>query len=173
MSNENQGTAILKGERLYYQRDGERYELRVGTSAWSGWLQTATLFRVRSPFGTFTMRREQAGHQQGAWYWRAYRKRGGQLHRVYVGQAEEVTLQRLNAVATQLFGQSEQQVISEGEVANGGAPRDQPATILSSVPPSTGTSPPLPSPRHSPPSLDGSGRSLRSLLCSYARRSVC
>ena len=153
MSNENQSTAILEGERLSYQRDGERYELRVGTSAWSGWLQTATLFRVRSPFGTFTMRREQAGHQQGAWYWRAYRKRGGQLHRVYVGQAEEVTLQRLNAVARQLFGQSEQQVSDAREVANGGAPRDQPATILSSdqatIPlrsPEHGNKPPSPFP---------------------------
>ena len=66
MSNENQGTAIVEGETLSYQRDGERYELGVGTSAWYGWLQTATLFRVRSPFGTFTMRREQAGHQHGA-----------------------------------------------------------------------------------------------------------
>ncbi len=150
MSNEKQGTAIVEGETLSYQRDGERYELRVGTAAWSGWLQTATRFRVRSALGTFTMRREQAGHQQGAWYWRAYRKRGGQLHRVYVGQAGQLTLERLQAVARELFGQREQQVDSEGEVANGGASRRKPATTLSSEQPLN----PLRSPEHGnrPPS---------------------
>jgi hypothetical protein len=71
MSNEDQTTALVAGETLSYQRDGEDYQLPVGTSAWYGWLQTATLFRVRSPLGTFTMRREQAGHKHGAWYWRA------------------------------------------------------------------------------------------------------
>src|SRR6266566_3373737 len=124
MSNEDQTTAIVAGETLIYQRDGEDYQLHVGTSAWYAWLQTATLFRVRSPFGTFTMRREQAGHKQGAWYWRAYRKRGGTLQRVYVGKVEEVTPERLNAVARQLFGQGEQKVNSEAVRA--GAPLGNP-----------------------------------------------
>src|SRR5215467_14256232 len=151
MSKKDQTTAIVAGERLCYQQDGEVYQLQVGTSAWYAWLQTAMLFRVRSTLGTFTMRREQAGHQHGAWYWRAYRKRGGQLHRVYVGQGEEVTPELLNAVARQLFGQSEEQVSSEGEVANEGAPRRKPATILSSDQPPN----PLHSPEHGnrPPSL--------------------
>jgi LuxR family transcriptional regulator, maltose regulon positive regulatory protein len=102
MSNENRTTALVEGETLIYQRDGERSQLRVGTSAWYAWLQTATLFRVRSPFGTFTVRREQAGNQRGNWYWRAYRKREGRLHRVYLGTAEEVTPERLNTVAAAL-----------------------------------------------------------------------
>src|SRR6266566_10161799 len=110
MSKKDQTTALVVGETLIYQRDGEDYQLHVGTSAWYAWLQTATLFRVRSPFGTFTMRREQAGHKQGTWYWRAYRKRDGKLHRVYVGKGEEVTPERLNAVARQLFGQGEEGV---------------------------------------------------------------
>ncbi len=74
MSNENRTTAFVEGETLIYQRDGEYYQLCVGTSAWYAWLQTATSFRVRSPFGTFTVRREQAGNQRGNRYWRAYRK---------------------------------------------------------------------------------------------------
>src|SRR6266446_2289782 len=55
MSNKDQTTALVTGETLIYQRGGEGYQLPVGTSAWYAWLQTATIFRVRSPFGTFTM----------------------------------------------------------------------------------------------------------------------
>src|SRR5260370_5236644 len=94
MSNENRTTAFVEGETLIYQRDGEHSQLRVGSSAWYAWLRTATNFRVRGPFGTFTVRREQAGNQRGNWYWRACRKREGRLHRVYVGTTEEVTLER-------------------------------------------------------------------------------
>jgi predicted ATPase/DNA-binding CsgD family transcriptional regulator len=103
MSNENWTTALVEGQTLSYQRDGERYQLQVGTPAWYAWLRTATRFRVRSPFGTFTVRREQAGNQRGNWYWRAYRKREGRLYRVYLGTAEEVTPERLNTVAARLF----------------------------------------------------------------------
>ncbi len=131
MSNENQTTAALAGETLIYQQDGEHYRLRVGTSAWSAWLQTAAIFRVRSPFGIFTMRREQAGNQRGDWYWRAYRKRNGKLQRVYVGKAEEVTLERLDAVARRLFGQDEE-VSSVAERADGRAPNRHQEMLLTS-----------------------------------------
>jgi LuxR family maltose regulon positive regulatory protein len=50
------------------------------------------------------MRRERAGNQRGDWYWRAYRKRDGKLHRIYVGKTGELTLERLDAVARHLFG---------------------------------------------------------------------
>src|SRR5215470_6459309 len=139
MSKEDQTPALVAGERLCYQKDGEDYQLHVGTSAWYAWLQTATLFCIQSPFGTFTMRREQAGRKQGTWYWRAYRKRDGKLHRVYVGQAEEVTPERLNAVARQLFGQGEQQVNSETEWTHRSAPlptrETKPPSDRPSVPP--------------------------------------
>src|SRR6266849_4538143 len=105
MSNENRTTALVDGETLIYQRDGQHYQLRVGTSAWYAWLRTATLYRVRSPFGTFTVRREQAGNQRGTWYWRAYRKRDGKLHRVYVGTSEELTLEQLRTIAATLAAQ--------------------------------------------------------------------
>src|SRR6266487_1156292 len=133
MSKKDQTTALVTGETLIYQRDGEDYQLSVGTSAWYAWLQTATIFRVRSPFGTFTMRREQAGHKQGAWYWRAYRKHDGKLQRVYVGKVEEVTLERLDAVARQLFGQGEQK--GNSEAARAGAPLGNPETIPPSAQP--------------------------------------
>ena len=122
MSNENEAPAIVAGETLIYQRNGQDCQLRVGTSAWFGWLQTAMTFRVRSPFGTFTVRREQAGNQRGNWYWRAYHKRNGKLQRVYVGKAQEVTPVRLDAVARELFGQDEHEVSSIAEPAEGRAP---------------------------------------------------
>jgi len=132
MSSKNPTPAIVAGQTLIYQRDGQRYQLRVGTSAWFAWLQIATIFRVRSPFGTFTMRREQAGNQRGDWYWRAYRKRDGKLHRVYVGKAGEVTLERLDAVARHLFGQDEEEVSSRAERSDGRAPRSHRERLLSS-----------------------------------------
>jgi len=132
MSNENQTTAIVAGETLIYQRDGQNYQLGIGTSAWHAWLQTAMTFRVRSPFGTFTVRCERAGNQRGDWYWRAYRKRGGMLHRVYVGKADEVTPERLNAVAKQLFGQGEEEVSSEADLSDESPPHRKRETILSS-----------------------------------------
>src|SRR5262249_4658405 len=74
----------------------------VGTPAWYAWLNTATTFAFRSEVGTFTARREQAGHKRGGWYWRAYRKREGQLHRIYLGTGEKATLERLRTVAAAL-----------------------------------------------------------------------
>ena len=133
MSQKDQTTALVAGETLSYQRDGEDYQLPVGTPAWYGWLQTATLFRVHSPLGTFTMRREQMGHKHGAWYWRAYRKHEGKLQQVYVGKGEEVTPERLHAVARQLFGEGEPQ--GNAEAARGGAPLGNRETLPLSAPP--------------------------------------
>jgi predicted ATPase/DNA-binding CsgD family transcriptional regulator len=129
MSKQDQSTALVVGETLSYQRDGEDYQLPVGTADWYAWLQTATLFRVRSPFGTFTMRREQPSQKHGAWYWRAYRKRDGKLHRVYVGKVEEVTPERLHAVARQLFGEGEQQGNTQAQWTHRATPPGNRETI--------------------------------------------
>jgi len=52
--------------------------------------------------GAFTVRRERKRH---SWYWYAYHKHNGKLHKAYLGKSEEMTLQRLNCVATALAGQ--------------------------------------------------------------------
>src|SRR5437870_3804514 len=96
---------VVQGDTLLYQRDGQDYQLPVGTPAWYGWLSTARTFAFRSEFGTFTARKEQASNKRGGLYWRAYRRRDGKLHRVYVGKSEELTLEWLNAVAVTLAGQ--------------------------------------------------------------------
>ncbi len=100
-----QTTPIVRGHTLIFQQDGQEQTLVVGTPAWYAWLGTATAFAFTNDCGAFTARKEQAGNKRGGSYWRAYRQRDGKLHRVYIGKAEELTLQRLNAVAATLAGQ--------------------------------------------------------------------
>jgi predicted ATPase len=77
----------------------------VGTDAWYTWLMDQQIhsFSFRHPLGAFTARRERKRH---GWYWYAYRKRAGRLRKAYLGKTEELTLERLNAVAAALIGQS-------------------------------------------------------------------
>ena len=79
--------------------------VQVGSAAWQRWLASTstTTFRFVHRLGTFTARKEQ--RQWGGSYWYAYRKQGGRLRKGYLGRAEELTLQRLDAVATRLAGE--------------------------------------------------------------------
>src|SRR5215469_14135256 len=106
----------------------KRLCLTVGTPAWYAWLDTTTRFAFRSPFGTFTARKERAGHQRGEWYWRAYRKRGGKLYRAYLGHSAALTGAHLHAVAAKLAAQQE-------------AARGEPAPGLHEAPPLSERSP--------------------------------
>lgn len=78
----------------------------VGSDAWYSWLaaEATESFSFRTSLGAFTARRERKRH---GWYWYAYRKRGGKLCKAYLGKAEEVTLERLLAVAEALTSQSD------------------------------------------------------------------
>jgi LuxR family transcriptional regulator, maltose regulon positive regulatory protein len=73
----------------------------VGSAAWYRWLNEAATrsFAFHSPQGTLTARRER---RQGTWYWYAYRTQHGHLRKAYLGKSEELTLTRLNDVATML-----------------------------------------------------------------------
>jgi predicted ATPase/DNA-binding CsgD family transcriptional regulator len=102
MSNQKQAMPVVQENILLYQRNGQCCRLAVGTPAWYAWLSTATTFAFRSEVGTFTARREQAGHKRGGWYWRAYRKREGRLYQAYVGTTQEMTLDRLRTIAARL-----------------------------------------------------------------------
>jgi predicted ATPase len=104
MRNHDSTMPVVQDDTLIYQRSGQDCRLSVGTPAWYAWLGTATTFAVRSAFGTFMVHKERAGNKRGGWYWRAYRKHERTLHRVYVGKSEELTLERLNAVAVILAG---------------------------------------------------------------------
>ncbi len=95
-------TATVQGDILVYRQDEQEQELTVGTAAWFAWLETASTFSFVSEAGTFTARREQAGHKRGGWYWKAYRIQHGKLSSTYLGKSEVLTLDRLNAAAQTL-----------------------------------------------------------------------
>ncbi len=95
-------TFTVRGDLLVYRQDEQELALTVGTAAWFAWLETASTFSFVSEAGTFTARREQAGHKRGGWYWKAYRKQQGKLSSTYLGKSEGLTLDRLNAAAQTL-----------------------------------------------------------------------
>jgi len=99
-------TPIVRFDTLFYQQDGQDLPLMVETPAWYAWLTTVTTFAYSSDFGSFTARKEQVGNQRGGYYWKAYRKHNGKLHRAYLGKSEEITLARLKSVAATLSDQS-------------------------------------------------------------------
>src|SRR5438309_1043534 len=95
-------TPTIQGETLVYRQDGQEQVLTVDTAAWFTWLETASTFSFVSETGSFTARREQAGHKRGGWYWKAYRKQHGKLSSRYLGKSETLTLARLQTVAQAL-----------------------------------------------------------------------
>ena len=95
-------TPKVQGKTLVYQLDGQEQVLIVDTAAWFAWLETASTFSFVSETGSFTARREQAGHKRGGWYWKAYRKQHGKLSSRYLGKSETITLVCLQAVAQTL-----------------------------------------------------------------------
>lgn len=66
MSNNKQAIPVVQDDTLIYWSNGQDYRLTVGTLAWHAWLSSATTFAFRGEGGTFTARREQAGHKRGA-----------------------------------------------------------------------------------------------------------
>ncbi len=81
-------------DTLTYQQNGQDYTLAVGTPTWYTWLTTASTFTFTSEYGAFTAHKERSGNRRGGWYWKAYRKQGGKLHRAYLGKSEHLTLER-------------------------------------------------------------------------------
>ena len=86
---------------LSYQLDAESFTVRVGSQQWWEWLtgEHTTTFRYVDTVGSFTARREQ---KRGGWYWYAYRKREGRLHKAYLGKPLELTPERLANVSATL-----------------------------------------------------------------------
>jgi LuxR family maltose regulon positive regulatory protein len=95
-------TPVVQGEILTWYVDAHERQIRVGTPAWYAWLEEVSTFAFLGSMGTFTARKEPKS--LGRAYWRAYRKRNGKLHRAYLGKSEDITLERLNAVAVVLVG---------------------------------------------------------------------
>ena len=102
-----QVSPIIQDGILTDLRDGSPVQIVVDSSDWYAWLQTASIFIFRGEHGSFTAHKERAGHGRGRAYWRAYRTWQGKLHRAYLGQSEELTLERLQSVAVVLASKGE------------------------------------------------------------------
>src|SRR5579864_9089239 len=98
---------IILDEVLTYQQDDSTAQVMVDSAPWYAWLENASTFTFRSGQGHFTARKERAGNRRGEPYWRAYQKRGGKLHRAYLGKSEELTLEHLQLVAAALASKGE------------------------------------------------------------------
>src|SRR6476619_6670192 len=96
-------TAQVDGATLVLP-ESDASPITVDTPAWFAWLEQATTFAFRSASGRFTARKERQA--RGGGYWKAYRTAHGTLHRVYLGKAQDLTLDRLNHAATMLAAAS-------------------------------------------------------------------
>src|ERR671928_602019 len=92
-------TALLDGATLLLP-ENDASSITLDTPAWFAWLEHATTFAFTSPSGHFTARKERQA--RGGGYWKAYRTSHGTLHRVYLGKAQDLTLDRLNQAAATL-----------------------------------------------------------------------
>ena len=83
----------------------------VGSAEWFTWLQTATTFRFLSTqrriiihghgplLAPISLRKE---HRRHAAFWYAYRRASGHLLKRYAGRSDDLTLDCLNAIASDL-----------------------------------------------------------------------
>src|SRR4029453_12799369 len=78
----------------------------VGSPGWFAWLadDAARSFSFRSPSGAYTARKER--RQRGGTYWVAYRTVAGRQHKLYLGKAEDLNLERLDAAGAALAGRA-------------------------------------------------------------------
>src|SRR2546429_8403723 len=84
-------TPTVQGETLVYRQDGQEQVLTVDTAAWFDWVEAASTFSFVSETGSFTARREQAGHKRGGCYSKTYRKQPGKPSSHFLRKSETVT----------------------------------------------------------------------------------
>jgi LuxR family maltose regulon positive regulatory protein len=93
---------VVEGALVTDRADGRASgPIPVGSPAWFAWLADPAhpSFAYRTAAGSVTLRRERRG---AGWYWYAYRGQGGRLAKAYAGKAEDLTAERLRAVAAAL-----------------------------------------------------------------------
>src|SRR4051812_49181132 len=101
-------TPYVADGMLYVPELGGRPEIEVGSASWADWLTDPATrsFSFRGSSGRYTARKEH--RSRGGEYWVAYRKRGGKLHKAYLGKAQDLTLARLTDVAAALIGHDDE-----------------------------------------------------------------
>lgn len=77
--------------------------IEVGSSFWFTWLREPDVksFHFENDQGKFTARKEERATSTNE-YWYAYRKMQGKLRKVYLGAMDELTSDRLNAIAIEI-----------------------------------------------------------------------
>src|SRR5690349_10092404 len=98
-------TPVAQHTALTYQTsEGVSQTIVIGSADWYDWLGDASHrhFAFQGCAGRFTARKERK--QRGGWYWTAYRQVAGKLHKAYLGKSEELSVERLEAVAAGLPG---------------------------------------------------------------------
>ena len=83
---------FVMGEFLRFNRS----LLHIGSTAWFEWLAQNTRFTYRDSTGSYTARCEQ---RRGKPYWYAYKRVEGRLQKMYLGKAEELSLDRLRQIS--------------------------------------------------------------------------
>lgn len=91
-------TPLVSDDGLTISTGAHKHIIPLGSAAWWHWLDAAetTTFHFKNDQGSFTARRER---KNGNWYWYAYRKQHGKLHKAYLGKTAELALERLNTIA--------------------------------------------------------------------------
>src|SRR3954464_14279958 len=102
-------------------------DIVVGSPAWFAWLHGATRFRLATPQGLITVRKERSGGGRGGWYWRAYRKQRGRLHRFYLGPDTALTPDAL-ATAAAVLGALPMGVLEKQAAPRAAVPDSQPGS---------------------------------------------
>jgi hypothetical protein len=113
----------VKGERqrVLYLPPPEHGSIRLDSARWFAWLEEASttsfsylLFDPDRGYivGSLTVCKER--RQRGGWYWRAVRRVGGRVKKVYLGSSAVVTDMRLAAVAATFLAGDDDAAFMEG-----------------------------------------------------------
>jgi LuxR family transcriptional regulator, maltose regulon positive regulatory protein len=90
-------TLDLRSQTLHHGT----HAIRIGSNAWREWLGHTRAFHVTCDAGTFLARCEP--HARGGAYWRAYKRVGGHLRRVYLGRTSDLNLGVFTSAAAAIF----------------------------------------------------------------------
>ena len=101
-------------EGSVYDPRQEGRAIRLDSMAWFAWLAAPTTTSFSYPLfdpargyivGFMTVRKEQ--RQRGGMNWAVFRRCGGRVRKIYLGQTTTVTQARLQAIAEMLRGTAE------------------------------------------------------------------
>jgi ATP/maltotriose-dependent transcriptional regulator MalT len=81
------------------------HSMKSESPAWFVWLADVPSFAFHGQRGSYTAHKETK--QRGDAYWHAYRRSGGKLTKKYLGKTADLTLARLEHVASQLCSEGE------------------------------------------------------------------